>query len=570
MAVDDSNTKILLHFDGANGSTTIVDESGKTWAVTGSYALSTTTPKFGTAALLATSGSSGNYISTPDSADFNIGTGPFTIDCWVKKSTWGSTDAICWHKNSQNGTNQGYFLYFTSTGYLAFNYNGVDIISRAHGITDTTTWHHYEVSRDSSSNWRIFVDGVRVGDVVNDAINITSHAWNFCVAGDPDQSTGLQGSMDEFRFSLGIARNTINFTPSAAAYSGVPVFYASLDLNSIISFQANIMKGQIGDIVSSLVIPLSMGGTIQTIDFHEGISNIEFPPFTLSATGAIGCFGVANISFPSFDLTSTGIVSALGVGALNFPAFDISATGIVTVLGTASIIQKSFTLSVSGWVAATGIANISFPVFTLEAGNIVIGSIGTFDKEFPAFTLSTTTLLSINGSATILFPAFSLDTATTPLTATYLSMVLNLKNRALTLYDNYDFNSMCRFNGKHFGATSTNIYDLGLGDTDAGTLISWNLRTGYLDLEQKLKKKLRQAWLSYKSEVNIILTIIQPDGQEFEYTLDGIYDDETGLRIKFGKGIRSKYISLDIQNVDGSTLTLDSIKLILDQYTGKR
>ena len=367
---------------------------------------------------------------------------------------------------------------------------------------------------------------------------------------------------------------------------------ATFNLSTVLNISGSIMRGATGDTEANLVIPISISGTMEytprpfldgtlsiplTISgtifapqYYEATADFEFPPFTLSTTGTIGCFGDANISFPVFDITSTGIASALGIGAITLPAFDITTTGTVNSLGTASLTFKPFTLSALGWVAVSGIANISFPVFTLEAGNIVIGSIGTFDKEFPAFTLSTTTTLSINGSATILFPAFSLDTATTPLSITYLSMVFNLKNRALTLYDNYDFNSMCRFNGKHFGATSTNIYDLDSGDTDAGTLISWNLRTGYLDLEQKLKKKLRQAWLSYKSDGNIILTVIQPDGQEFEYTLDGIYDDETGLRIKFGKGIRSKYVALDIKNVDGSTLTLDSIKLILDQYTGKR
>ena len=48
-AVDDSNTKILLHMDGANAGTVFTDESGKTWTVGGNAQFSTNSPKFGTA-----------------------------------------------------------------------------------------------------------------------------------------------------------------------------------------------------------------------------------------------------------------------------------------------------------------------------------------------------------------------------------------------------------------------------------------------------------------------------------------------------------------------------------------
>jgi hypothetical protein len=152
----------------------------------------------------------------------------------------------------------------------------------------------------------------------------------------------------------------------------------------------------------------------------------------------------------------------------------------------------------------------------------------------------------------------------------YLNMVMNIRNAALTLYDNYDFNSLCRFNGKHFGATKTGIFDLDTGDLDDDDIIDWNFRTGYLDMEQKTTKKLRQAWLSYKSSGNIILTVVQPDGTEYEYTLEGIETDDTGLRVKFGRGLASKYVALDVKGVDGSTITLDTLRLTLDKLSAMR
>jgi hypothetical protein len=105
---------------------------------------------------------------------------------------------------------------------------------------------------------------------------------------------------------------------------------------------------------------------------------------------------------------------------------------------------------------------------------------------------------------------------------------------------------------------------------NAGALIDWNFRTGYLDLEQKAKKKLKQAWLSYKTNGDLILTVVQPDGESFEYHLEGIDTTEAGVRVKFGKGLRSKYVALDVKNLDGSTITLDAIKLVLEKTSKPR
>ena len=94
-------------------------------------------------------------------------------------------------------------------------------------------------------------------------------------------------------------------------------------------------------------------------------------------------------------------------------------------------------------------------------------------------------------------------------------------------------------------------------------MIEWNWKTGYLDLEQIQKKKLVEAWLSYKTDGDIKFTVMQPNGEEYEYILQGIDPTETGLRLKFGRGIRTKYVALNVSNIDGSSIDLDELKLHL-------
>jgi hypothetical protein len=366
------------------------------------------------------------------------------------------------------------------------------------------------------------------------------------------------------------------------------------NISTILNMQGTVMRGNIGDTYATITVPISISGTIQnspltylsgtlaipitisgTIDapqFYASYAYLEVPELSLYGAGSVTTtFGTAYLTPKGLTLSGVGYGTVAGDAASDVPIITLSASGSLRVIGAASLTFPRLKVSASAWHRVTGTLDKPLPALDLSTV-LQRGIVGTLDQDIPPLTLSLSASgrASIAGTAEISLPLLSLLTTTLPLSATYLNMVMNIKNRALTLYNNYNFNSLCHYNGKNFGATKTKIVDLDTGSTDDGTIIDWNFRTGYLDLEQDKKKKIRQAWLSYKSNGDIILTIVQPDGEEYEYTLDGIYDDETGVRCKFGRGIRSKYVAIDIKNVDGSTIDLDVLRLALDKYDGKR
>lgn len=79
----------LLHFDGANGSTSIADETGKLWTAQDGAALSTTWSKHGNSSLLL---GGSKTLSTPSSADFDFEAGDFTIAFWINLLTNTGSD----------------------------------------------------------------------------------------------------------------------------------------------------------------------------------------------------------------------------------------------------------------------------------------------------------------------------------------------------------------------------------------------------------------------------------------------------------------------------------------------
>lgn len=217
MAVDDSNTKVLLHLDGTDASTTITDESGKTWTARGNAQIDTAQSKFGGASLLLDG--TGDWIDTPDHADFNVGTGSVTYDLWIR---FNSVAAGCILVSQYQDANNVFELSWSQAANKIFCYqyqaSAYAVRFEAAWTPSTNTWYHVEVARSSSAAY-IFVDGTLLTTTVTNGSVATS--WNdltgvFAV-GAENGTTFVNGWIDEFRYST-VVRHTSSFTPPTVPY----------------------------------------------------------------------------------------------------------------------------------------------------------------------------------------------------------------------------------------------------------------------------------------------------------------------------------------------------------------
>ena len=318
--------------------------------------------------------------------------------------------------------------------------------------------------------------------------------------------------------------------------------------------------------VASFTLP-SLDLSATGVGENLGYTYSTLPIILLSADGFDSCLGDGVITLPELAVLIAGDISEIGEATQNLPSLSLLATGSADILGNGDITLPRLILVSEPVIGELGNLSVTLPVLQLS-GVGIDGAVGEGSITIPFFTLSASGVLDASGTAILTLPSLTLLSEIAP--SVYLNLVMNLRNRALTLYSNYNFNSFCRFNEKHLGATSTGIFDLDKGNTDNGDLIKWNLRTGYLDLEQKVKKRLQQAWLSYKSNGDLIVTVVLPDGTEYEYNLTGYEVTEEGIRVKFGRGIKSKYVALDIRNVGGSSITLDTLRLHLEKIGAVR
>jgi hypothetical protein len=221
-----SNVSLLLHGNGTNGSTTIIDSSPtpKTVTAVGNAQISTAQSKFGGSSIVFDKVD--DQLTFASSNDFAFETGNFTIEAWT-------------YSRDVSTAARGWFQTSTTTGGLQANYNnGISIAQGANSVGSALNggifvaidgnyfgsnsavlianqWQHIAVTR-SGGTCRVFVDGTQVGSRASSA-NLTGS--NLVVGGYYSTLYLFDGYIDDLRITKGIARYTSNFTPPAAPFA---------------------------------------------------------------------------------------------------------------------------------------------------------------------------------------------------------------------------------------------------------------------------------------------------------------------------------------------------------------
>lgn len=204
----DTDCKLMLHLDGTDASTTFTDSSTSANTVTasGSAQIDTAQSKFGGASLLV----NGGYISAPDSALWDIGTGDFTVDFWVRHNTEVNGRYFYAHGSAPT------FGMRVVSGQTLVYIAGSSVLFPSETFT-TGTWQHVAVTR-SGTSLKLFIDGTEASSATNSS-NITGGSTVFAIGAFNDGSNVHDGWIDEFRLVVGTAVWTANFTPPSAAYT---------------------------------------------------------------------------------------------------------------------------------------------------------------------------------------------------------------------------------------------------------------------------------------------------------------------------------------------------------------
>lgn len=172
----------------------------------------------------------GDSLTVPDQAGFNLSNSDFTIEAWVNvtrsASTWGM-EIITNVDTSDH--NWGFCINRnTSSARISFFMAGVVTLADTSSSVFPAGWHHVAVTR-SGSNFKLFLDGVQVVTASSSA-NYTHYSQPLYIGNDV-YGNSFTGHISNVRVIKGTALYTSNFTPPTSPLTAVTntVFLACQD-----------------------------------------------------------------------------------------------------------------------------------------------------------------------------------------------------------------------------------------------------------------------------------------------------------------------------------------------------
>ena len=286
----DNYTKLMLHMDDSS----LGDSSVQGHSVTkhGDVTVTSAESKFG--GYSAYFDGSGDYLSIPDSEDWNFGD-TFTIDFWVKlDGSWANTQLLNQHQDDANN----WRLELEPWGaqfYVEENDDrSLSMYQESASGWATGNWYHVALVRDGNE-WDIYRNGTSIVNATS-SLSISNYNAGLHIGKGQEDDDNFPGYIDELRISKGIARWTSNFTPPSKPY-GLPLASNFISFPSTTNFSAE------PDLTN--VTNLSIGTPWGQIQFPDNYSvNAEGEDYNRNVIFG-DCFVAVNASALDYTFNAT-------------------------------------------------------------------------------------------------------------------------------------------------------------------------------------------------------------------------------------------------------------------------
>jgi hypothetical protein len=314
-------------------------------------------------------------------------------------------------------------------------------------------------------------------------------------------------------------------------------------------------------------VPVIIDGAIFDSYSSTVIVQVFLPPFESAASATAGVFLGRYIDLEPVPFVSQDEFLA---SMVVFAPFDAGVTPLASVssmlaeLHVTAIIRATFpaltaalelnvrsgfirenlpalTMAATGQIGSVGRIQTNLPALIIGASGLT-GNVGSISKSLPRFTITVGLLSENRGTLAVTLPALYIDMRgdVTPAEVVFKVMAMNLKHFAATEYAAFNFNSFAELNGILLGAKSDGIYPL-VGGSDKGQPIPANLSTGQGLIEFF---RLRDIYINSST-----------GGQR---------------RAKMPRGTKPGYVKIDVENINGGELDIDSIQVYAEPVKRKK
>jgi len=321
----------------------------------------------------------GDYLSVPDNAAWNYGTGDFTIEFWVlfsafPSSTWmvqlsqfadaNNRISVFFGNNASNENGLVFKAVVAGTAYKAVENDSANITMSSLGYS-TSTWYHVAISR-SGSSFKGFINGVQKCSLTSSVTLPDLSAPLLIGAYDTTPLFVQNGYISNLRIVKGTAVYTAAFTPPTApltAISGTSLLTCQSATHRDNSANALTIT-QAGDAIPRQFNPFGFTntttGTAYTPALYGGSAYFDGTGDYLSIPDSDAfAYGTGNFTIESWIYpTATGDRRFYN----QYP--DSSTQGFIRLNNSTNTIAVNFILSTSSVIAFNSSTAVSLNVWT--------------------------------------------------------------------------------------------------------------------------------------------------------------------------------------------------------------
>ena len=287
----------------------------------------------------------------------------------------------------------------------------------------------------------------------------------------------------------------------------------------------------------------------------------------VSPSPRVGIFGAGVISITSVSplVSLTGTAPQFNI-VIHSPSAVFSVDGLVGELANIEVISPSPEVAFSGSTSVLGTLQLVSPFPGILVDGLT-GNIGEIVIVSPSPGVDWNELPLVLGQIAVISPSpiLSLHGNVIPVTFNRKAIVMHLFNYAVSEYKNYNFNCLLHFNGVFLGLNEDGVYILD-GNDDLGELIQARIKSGVEDFAKDGAITIpREAWLAYRSDDGMQLDIRVDEDEDLPSIIfNKVARKITECREKLDRGIKGRFFTWDLKNVNGSDFSLESLRVLGD------
>lgn len=340
---------------------------------------------------------------------------------------------------------------------------------------------------------------------------------------------------------------------SSSGAVAIPISYAMITFGGGFGLYAVANEVSLDGFQGTMPLP-----SVQVFAGNTGRVGMSFSVVGEASTMSVA---KATIVMPRFELYAVASVELVG-GAVVAPSerFKVEAYGAAHL--TAGLLNK-FTVN------ATMSADSVMKAVLAMPSPLVVATGRRSDVSSAYLTMPMLRTMA-SGAARLTMSAFALRALASGdvAPALYEGYAVNLVPQddargtvypEVSHYIGMPFNQIVRFEDEYYGVAADGLYLLG-GDTDNGAAIGWGFETSLTDFGDKQMKRAVSVYVGGRLVEGMTANVFVGEKATQPYTYGTPRgDDAQNYRVKFGKGMKSRYYAFGLEDTAGRDFEVDSL-----------